>query len=114
MAMIEKTYTVTVVNDSGNKFYIDGSFQTLTLEEGSTYTFDQSHSSNGGHPLRFSTTANGSHGGGSEYTTGVTTSGTPGSGTAFTRTTVAVGAPTYTPIVRNMLVWAFKSTQVQE
>tara|TARA_A100001388_G_scaffold50342_1_gene33851 strand:+ start:2964 stop:4010 length:1047 start_codon:yes stop_codon:yes gene_type:complete len=94
MAMIEKTYTVTVVNSGGNKFYIDGSFQTLTLEEGSTYTFDQSDSSNSGHPLRFSTTANGSHGGGSEYTTGVTTSGTPGSGTAFTKITVAVGAPT--------------------
>ena len=36
MAMIEKTYTVTVVNDSGNKFYTDGSFQTLTLEEDGT------------------------------------------------------------------------------
>ena len=94
MAMIEKTYTITVVNSGGNKFYTDGSFQTLTLEEGSTYTFDQSHSSNSGHPLRFSTTANGSHGGGSEYTTGVTTSGTPGSGTAFTKITVGIDAPT--------------------
>ena len=94
MAMIEKTYTITVVNSGGNKFYTDGSFQTLTLEEGSTYTFDQSDSSNNGHPLRFSTTANGSHGGGSEYTTGVTTSGTPGSGTAFTKITVGIDAPT--------------------
>ena len=94
------TYTVTVATGTnsygtGNKFYIDGSVSpTLTLTEGQTYKFDQSDSTNSTHPLRFSTTANGTHGGGSEYTTGVTTNGTPGSSGAYTQITVASGAPT--------------------
>ena len=90
------TYAVTVASYAGgNRFYIDGVvYPTLNLSEGNTYRFDQSDSSNSGHPLRFSTTANGTHGGGSEYTTGVTTNGTAGSAGAYTQITVAVGAPT--------------------
>ena len=88
------TFTVTVQNVSGNKYFIDGvQQQTLNLLEGFTYKFDQADSSNSGHPLRFSTTSGGTHSGGSEYTTGVTTSGTPGSAGAYTQIVVASGAP---------------------
>ena len=93
---VTRTFTVTVVStDSGNKYFIDGVQQaTLELVEGATFRFDQSDSSNGGHPLRFSTTSGGTHSGGSEYTTNVTTDGTPGSSGAYTQIQVASSAPT--------------------
>ena len=96
---VTRTFTVTVVSTgSGNKYFIDGVQQdTLNLAEGGTFRFDQSDSSNGsgiGHPLRFSTTNDGTHSGGSEYTTGVTTNGTPGQAGAYTQIEVAASAPT--------------------
>ena len=56
---------------SGNVYVIDGTQRkSLTLNVGTTYTFNHSDS----HPLRFSTTDDGTHGGGDEYTDGVTKS----------------------------------------
>ena len=86
-AIIE--FQVTVANPgSGNKYYLDGELAAnVQLIPGVTYRFIQTDNSNSGHPLRLSTTKNGTHGGGSPYTTGVTTPGAAGS-TGYTQIVV--------------------------
>ena len=69
----EQTIQVSVEannNGSGNVYVINGTQRpNLDLVKGVTYTFVHPT----GHPFRFSTTADGTHGGGTEYTTGVNT-----------------------------------------
>ena len=74
---------ITVVNtDGGRKYAVNGTTQAnITLTSGSTYTLDQVSSSNSGHQIRISTTANGTwNSGGTEFTgASIAVSGTPGS-----------------------------------
>ena len=88
------TYTVTVAvgdnaySNNANKFFISGSASpTLNVSTGTTYIFDQSSSTNLGHPLRISQLPNGRHSpGGEEYSQGidVVAFGTPGEAGAQT------------------------------
>ena len=71
---VDQNIDITVAannNGSGNVYVISGAQnKSLNFQTGKTYIFN--HPS--GHPLRFSTTADGTHGGGVEYTSGVDTS----------------------------------------
>ena len=102
------TLTVTVVDDgssSQNVFAFDGTAiktsthvrNVLHLQKGVRYRFDQAAVTNGTHPLRFSTTADGTWNSGSDYTgaaNGVTVAGvTPGSAGAYTEIEVKQNAP---------------------
>ncbi len=96
------TIYVKVQNIGGNNFYTFSSSSGGTYSrfnnqpgflQGSTYTFDQSDSSNTNHPLRFSLTPDGTWTtGGAEMTTGVTASGTPGQSGA--KTEIVIGSTT--------------------
>ena len=77
-------------NGSANGYTIDGvEGPYLEFTPGNTYKFDQSDSSNTGHPLAFYEDAAKTI----SYTTGVTTNGTPGSAGAYTQIAPTVSTP---------------------
>ena len=95
------TYTVTVASKdathryngtgSSNGYKIDGEFSPfLVLTPGRTYKFDQSHSSNSGHPINFYLEADKT----TTYSTGVTVNGTAGNSGAYTQIVVGDQTPT--------------------
>lgn len=95
-----KTFTVTVASKtsahryngsgSGNGYVIDGvQAPYIELLPDVTYQFDQSDSSNSGHPLLFYLEADKT----TQYSTGVTTNGTPGSAGAYTQIAVTDATP---------------------
>jgi hypothetical protein len=95
LAALSQNYTITVANvGSGNKYYINGVLQTtFAISRGSTYTFNQSNSSNSSHPYRLSTTSDGTHGGGVQYTSGWTTNGGTAGSNLISTFVVPANAP---------------------
>ena len=75
---------------SSNGYKIDGvEAPFIQFEPGNTYRFNQSDSSNSGHPLLFYLDAAKN----TVYSTGVTTNGTPGSSGAYTQIVVSTATP---------------------
>jgi hypothetical protein len=90
---LDITNTITVTY-SINDFYLNGTInKDIIVKEGETYVFDVSNNSNSGKVMKFSTTADGTHGGGSDYTTNIVTSGTPGNANATVTITVNSNTP---------------------
>jgi hypothetical protein len=91
------TYTVTVATGTNqysadqNKYYINGTVSpTIQLQEGNTYIFDTSDTTNGTHVFAFSTNPNNSPA--APFNSSVTTTGV--SGQAGSNTTIIVGNST--------------------
>ena len=96
------TLYVKVQNISGSDYFVfsqtqGGSYSRFANQtgfmQGGTYTYDQSDSTNSGHPLRFSETPDGTHttGGTGNLSAGVTVTGAPGTNG---QTVLTVGSTT--------------------
>ena len=91
---LDLLYADITVTVSGGNYLIDGTAnQTITLVPSVTYRFDVSDSTNASHPLRFSTTSDGTHNSGTQFTTGITSIGTAGSAGAIIEVKLEQDAP---------------------